>query len=71
MPSPPYDFDERAFVFRCDVMAFVRTIQPEAGVRRLVDQLVAATGSIAANRQEAIGASSLREFIRFNLTFAF
>jgi four helix bundle protein len=32
----------------------------------LIDQLVAATGSIAANRQEATSGSSRREFIRFN-----
>jgi four helix bundle protein len=32
----------------------------------LIDQLVGASGSIAANRQEALGASSRREFVRFN-----
>jgi four helix bundle protein len=58
--------DERAFAFLCVVIRFVRTIRPESGIRRLVDQLVAAAGSICANRQEALGASSKREFIRFN-----
>jgi four helix bundle protein len=66
MPPPPYDIDERAFEFLCNVITFVRTIRPEPGIRRLVDQLVAAAGSVAANRQEASGASSRREFIRFN-----
>jgi four helix bundle protein len=60
------ELDERIFVCFCDVIRFVRTIQPEPGVRRLIDQLVASTGSIAANRQEATSGSSRREFIRFN-----
>lgn len=58
--------DERAFEFFCAVIRFVRTIRPEPGIRRVVDQLVAAAGSIAANRQEANGGSSRREFIRYN-----
>jgi four helix bundle protein len=31
-----------------------------------MDQVVSAAGSIAANRQEALSASSRREFVRFN-----
>ncbi len=62
----PTELDERIFACFCDVIRFVRTIQPEPGVRRLIDRLVAATGSIAANRQEATSGSSRREFIRFN-----
>ena len=58
--------DERAFRFFCDVIRFGRTVRPEPGTRRLVDQLVAASGSVAANREEAKGASSRKEFIRFN-----
>ncbi|MSO81966.1 MAG: four helix bundle protein [Acidobacteria bacterium] len=66
MSAPPNWIDERALAFLCDVIRFVRTVRPEPGVRRLIDQLVASTGSIAANRQEAMSASSRREFIRFN-----
>lgn len=66
MTSPPDGVDERAFAFLCNVIRFVRTIQPEPGIRRLIDQLVGAAGSIAANRQEALSASSRREFVRFN-----
>ena len=66
MSSLPGGVDERAFRFLCDVMRFVRTVKPEPGVRRLIDQLVASAGSIAANRQEANSGSSRREFIRFN-----
>lgn len=60
------ELDERIFACFCDVIRFVRTIQPEPGVRRLIDQLVASIGSVAANRQEATSGSSRREFIRFN-----
>src|SRR5687768_4632331 len=64
MSSAP--IDERAFRFFCDVIRFVRTIIPEPGVRRLADQMVSAAGSIAANREEATGGTSRREFIRYN-----
>src|SRR5688500_15623013 len=66
MTSPAFGVDERAFNFLCSVIRFSRTIRPEPGIRRLIDQLVAAAGSIPANREEATSASSRREFIRFN-----
>jgi four helix bundle protein len=62
----PQLVDERAFELLCEVIRFVRTIRGEYAVPRLVDQLVASAGSIAANRLEATGGSSRREFIRFN-----
>jgi four helix bundle protein len=60
------DIDDRAFRFLCAAIEFVRSARHEPGVRRLADQFVASAGSIPANRQEARGASSRREFIRFN-----
>jgi hypothetical protein len=57
------ELDERVFVCFCDMIRFVRTISPEPGVRRLIDQLVASTGSVGANRQEATSGPSRREFI--------
>ncbi|MGH9148291.1 MAG: four helix bundle protein, partial [Vicinamibacterales bacterium] len=48
------------------MIRFVRTVDAEPGIRKLIDQLVGASGSIAANRQEGLGASSRREFVRFN-----
>jgi four helix bundle protein len=60
------DLDDRSFRFLCDVIRFVRTIRFEPGGLRVIDQRVAAAGSIAANRQEATSSSSRREFIRFN-----
>jgi four helix bundle protein len=60
------EIDERAFLFLCNAIQFVRSIRFEPGVRRLIEQFVASAGSIAANREEASCASSRREFIRFN-----
>jgi four helix bundle protein len=60
------DIDERAFRLLCDVIRSARAIEPQPGIRRLLDQPVAATGSVGANRQEAAAASSRRECIRYN-----
>jgi four helix bundle protein len=62
-----YDIDERIFRFACDVIAFVRTIEWEPGVYKVVEQLVDAAGSTGANRHEASAGSPGREFIRFNM----
>ena len=66
MTTQTRDLDERAFQFLCGVIRFVRTMDFAPGNRKIADQLVAASGSISANRQEATSASSRKEFIRFN-----
>ena len=58
--------DERSFRFFCDVVAFVETIPSGPKTSRIIDQLVGAAGSIGSNREEALGGSSRREFIRYN-----
>lgn len=58
--------DERSFRFFCDVIAFVETIPGGPKTTRIIEQLVDAAGSIGSNREEALGGSSHREFIRFN-----
>jgi four helix bundle protein len=58
--------DERSFRFFCDVLAFVDTIPIGPKTTKIIEQLVDAAGSIGANREEALGGSSYREFIRFN-----
>jgi four helix bundle protein len=58
--------DERAEAFLRDVVVYIATILPVPGTRRVIEQLVAAAGSVAANRQEACAASSKRELIRYN-----
>jgi four helix bundle protein len=58
--------DERSFRFFRDVLAFVETIPVEPKTKKIIEQLVAAAGSIGGNREEALGGSSYTEFIRFN-----
>jgi four helix bundle protein len=58
--------DERSFRFLCDVLTFVDTIRKEPKTLRIIEQLVDAAGSIGGNREEALGASSRKEFIRYN-----
>jgi four helix bundle protein len=64
--SQKQGIDERSQEFSAAAIRFVRTIRPEPAARNVIEQLAAAAGSIAANRQEATGASSRREFIRYN-----
>jgi four helix bundle protein len=58
--------DERSFRFFCDVLAFVETIPIGPRTSKVIEQLVDAAGSIGGNREEALGGSSHREFIRYN-----
>jgi four helix bundle protein len=58
--------DERSFRFHCDVLSLSETIPTGPRTSRLIEQLVGAAGSIGANRDEALAASSRREFIRYN-----
>jgi four helix bundle protein len=58
--------DERTFRFQCDVLAFLDTIPIKPTSKRLIEQLADSTGSIGGNRDEARGATSRKEFIRFN-----
>jgi four helix bundle protein len=65
-PNDPKGIDERSFRFYCDVLAFVETIPEGSKTKDLIGQLVSASGSIGGNREEARGASSRKEFIRYN-----
>jgi four helix bundle protein len=62
----PHGIDERSFQFFCDVSEFVDPIAVGPKTSKLIEQLLDAAGSIGANREEACGASSRREFIRYN-----
>ncbi len=64
--TDPNGIDERSFRFLRDVLTFVDTIQKEPKTVRIIEQLVDAAGSIGGNREEALGASSRKEFIRYN-----
>lgn len=62
----PNSIDERSFRFFIDVLDFVDTIQQGPKTNKIIEQLVDSAGSIGGNREEARGASSRKEFIRFN-----
>jgi four helix bundle protein len=47
-------------------VGFVDTIPQQPKTNGLISQLVDAAGSIGNNREEALGGSSRREFIRYN-----
>lgn len=64
--NDPNGIDERSFRFFTDVLTFVDTIQKGPKTVRIIQQLVDAAGSIGGNREEALGRSSRKEFIRFN-----
>jgi four helix bundle protein len=58
--------DERSHKFFVEVLAFIDTIPLGPKTNKLIEQLAAAAGSIGGNREEALGGSSRKEFIRFN-----
>ena len=58
--------DERSFRFYKDVLDFVDPIPRSPKNDGLVQQLVDSAGSIGNNREEALGGSSKKEFIRYN-----
>jgi len=62
----PRGIDERSFRFHCDVLEFVDAVPLGPKTNGLIGQLVDAAGSIGNNRAEALGASSRKEFIRYN-----
>ena len=64
--NDPNGIDERSYRFFRDVLTFVDTIQRDTKTKPIIEQLVDAAGSIGSNREEALGASSRKEFIRFN-----
>ena len=64
--NDPRGVDERSFRFFCDVLTFVDTIPKNPKTNQIIEQLVASAGSIGGNREEALGASSRKEVIRYN-----
>jgi four helix bundle protein len=64
--NDPKGIDERSLRFFTDILTFVDTIQKGPKTVRIIEQLVDAAGSIGGNREEALGGSSRKEFIRYN-----
>lgn len=61
--KPGYDLEERTARFAEVIIDFVRTIKQDAVNRRIIDQLVGASGSTGANYCEAVEAESKKDFI--------
>lgn len=58
-----YDLEERTAKFAEGIIDFVRTIKQDVVNRRIIDQLVGASGSTGANYCEAVEAESKKDFI--------
>jgi four helix bundle protein len=58
--------DERSHRFFVNVLAFLDTVPVGPKTEKLIAQLAASAGSIGGNREEALGGSTRKEFIRFN-----
>ena len=58
-----YDLEERTAKFAEKVIDFVRTIKEDAVNKRIISQLVGASGSSGANYCEATEAESKKDFI--------
>jgi len=56
---------DRTFAFGCDVARFALGLAPRPGVGCVVDQLLKAGTPVGANLEEAKGASSKREFLKY------
>ena len=61
--SPSYDLEERTAKFAENIIGSVRSIEIGPVNRRIIDQLVGASGSIGANYCEATEAESKKDFI--------
>jgi four helix bundle protein len=62
----PAGIDERSYRFFCDVLGFLDSIPRGPKADGLIEQLARSAGSVTGNRDEALGGSSRREFLRFN-----
>lgn len=58
-----YDLEERTAKFAEDIIDFVRNLKQDAVNKRIIDQLVGASGSTGANYCEAVEAESKKDFI--------
>ena len=62
--SPPYDIQERSFLFACRIIGFCRSLSAsDLVVRRLSWQLLDASTSVGANLEEADTGQTKKDFI--------
>jgi four helix bundle protein len=60
--SPKYDLEERVVRFAEEIIDFVRQLKQDVVNKRIIEQLIGSSGSIAANYYEAIEAESKKDF---------
>jgi four helix bundle protein len=60
--SPPYNLEERTFIFARDVRKFVKTLPNSTANFEDSKQLIRASGSVGANYREANEALSKKDF---------
>lgn len=63
MTDNRYNLEERTAKFAEDIIEFARSIPQDAVNRRIIEQLVGATGSSGANYCEATEAESKKDFV--------
>jgi len=61
--KPVYDLEERTAKFAEDIIDFLRAIKEDSVNKRIISQLVGATGSVGANYCEATESESKKDFI--------
>ena len=60
----PFDIQERALIFACDVVKAAQFLQTQGPVARALSyQILSAGTSVGANAEEGDGASSHRDFV--------
>ncbi|PIQ91338.1 MAG: four helix bundle protein [Parcubacteria group bacterium CG11_big_fil_rev_8_21_14_0_20_39_22] len=60
--TPKYDLEERTAIFAEKIILMLRSIKIDTINRRVADQLIGASGSLAANYYEAVEAESKKDF---------
>ena len=60
--KPPYDLEERKFIFAKDVRIFVKTLPKSTANYEDGKQVIKASGSVGANYREANEALSKKDF---------
>ncbi len=61
--KPPYDLEERTFIFAKDVRIFVKTLPKSPANFEDGKQVIKSSGSVGANYREANEALSKKDFI--------
>ena len=61
-PKPPYNLEERTFIFAKDVRIFIKTLPKSSANFEDGKQVIKSSGSVGANYREANEALSKKDF---------